>query len=145
MKSIVVNTWQKNILRLLASISLVLMALMLDAKAESCSTSTEMDAATKSALQSTAAQWFNYVAQGNSQSLLANSIPDIASNAAGLNGILEEHKANLTGAAATVRNVYLLDASATTPTAAPLEKAEFYCGVFNSPNKVGFTLQKLPA
>jgi hypothetical protein len=68
------------------------------------------------------------------------AIPDIASNAAGVNSILEEHKANLAAATATPRNVYLLDATAN----AQLEKAEFYCGVFNSPNKIGFTLQNLP-
>jgi hypothetical protein len=129
-----------NLLRLIVGSALVLLALVWQAKAESCSTSTEMDAATKSSLQTTATQWFNYVARGNSQALVAVAIPDIASNAAGVNSILEEHKANLAAATATPRNVYLLDATAN----AQLEKAEFYCGVFNSPNKIGFTLQNLP-
>ena len=108
--------------------------------AESCSTSTEMDASIKSALQAAAVQDFGYVASGNTAQVAANSIPDIASNTAGLEGLLNEHKANLTGATASPRNVYYLDASGT----APLERADFFCGVYNSQAKVGFTLQNLP-
>src|SRR4051812_25160764 len=128
--------------RLIIGTALVVLALVWQAKAEQCSTSAEMDGATKSAVQSTASQWFNYVVQGNSQALAAAAIPDIASNVSGVDGILQEHKAALAGASASVRNVYLLDATGTTP---QLDKAEFYCGVFNSSNKVGFTLQNLPA
>jgi hypothetical protein len=135
-----VTTIKTGLLRLIIGTALVLLALVWQAKAESCSTSTEMDAATKSALQSTAVHWFNNVALGSSQPLLAVSIPDIASNASGMDSILQEHKANLTGASASVRNVYLLDATGS----GQLEKAEFYCGVFNSSNKIGFTLQNLP-
>src|SRR5882757_3342507 len=97
-----------NFFRLVIGTALVLLALVWQAKAESCSTSTEMDAATKSSLQTTGAQWFNYVAQGNAQALLSVSIPDIASNASGMNSLLQEHKASLTGASASPRNVYLL-------------------------------------
>src|SRR4051812_26326922 len=122
-----------NLLRLVIGTALVLLALVWQAKAESCSTSTELDAATKSAMQNAAVQWFSNVAQGNSQPLLAVSIPDIASNASGMDSILQEHKANLTGASASVRNVYLLDATGS----GQLDKAEFYCGVFNSSNKIG--------
>lgn len=110
------------------------------AVAESCSTSTEMDAATKSGLQQAARTYFQYVTQNNAQGLLTNAIPDIASNAAGVQGVLQEHQANLAGSSATPRNTYLLEAGGT----APLERAEFFCGVFNSPAKVGFTLTQLP-
>src|SRR5437899_3977025 len=115
-----VTTIKASLLRLVIGTALVLLALVWQAKAESCSTSTEMDAATKSSLQSTAVQWFNNVALGNSQQLLAASIPDIASNASGMDSILQEHKANLTGASASARNVYLLDATGSTQ----LDKAE---------------------
>jgi hypothetical protein len=57
-----------------------------------------------------------------------------------MDAVLQEHKPNLAGSSASVRNVYLLDATGT----AQLDKAEFYCGVFNSANKIGFTLQNLP-
>jgi hypothetical protein len=113
--------------------------------AESCSTSTEMDAATRTALQNVATQDFGYISSASVQQVAANSIPDIASNTEGLTGLLNEHKDKLAGATASVRNVYLFDASGS----APLERADFFCGVFagaqgSGVNKVGFTLQNLP-
>lgn len=110
------------------------------AMAESCSTSAEMDAATKSSLQQAARTYFQYVTQNNAQGLAMNAIPDIAANVAGIQGLLQEHQGNLAGASASARNTYLLEAGGN----APLERAEFFCGVFNSPAKVGFTLTQLP-
>src|SRR5579864_6501537 len=136
----------KGFFLLLTCLVLVIFGVILDAQAETCNTSTEMDAATKSALQRTAQQDFTYVAQGNSQALAQNSIPDIASNVQGLENVLQQHKANLAGATASSRNVYLLDTGGT----APLEHAEFFCGIFHESDekkldtKVGFTLQNLP-
>lgn len=108
--------------------------------AESCSTAAEMDAATKQALQSAARSYFQYVTQGNVQGITSSAIPDIAANAQGVQGLLQEHQANLAGASASPRNTYLFEAGGT----ATLERAEFFCGVFNSPAKVGFTLNGLP-
>src|SRR3954470_20741920 len=132
----------RNAIRLLACLLLVLLACILDARSESCSTAQEMDAATKAALQTAAVRDFGYVAGGNSQSVLSASIPEIANNAAALENLLNVNKKDLAGATATPRNTYLLDA---TGGAATIERAEFYCGVFNSPSKVGFTLTNLPA
>ncbi len=131
----------KSFVRLLTCFVIILLGMFLDAKAETCATSTEMDAAVKSALQSAAQQDFGYIAQGNSQALLLNSIAEISSNPQGLDNLLRQHKVNLAGATSSTRNVYLLDTGGT----ATLDSAEFFCGVFNSPNKVGFTLQNLPA
>jgi hypothetical protein len=108
--------------------------------AESCSTSSEMDASVKTALQNAAIQYFGYIASANVAQVAANSITDIANNTEGVTGLLNEHKDKLAGATASVRNVYFLDASGQ----APLERADFFCGVFNSSAKVGFTLQNLP-
>ena len=113
--------------------------------AESCSTSGEMDPALRSSLQNAALQDFGYISSANVAQVATNSIPDIASNTEGLTGLLNEHKDKLTGSTGTVRNVYLFDASGS----APLERADFFCGVFagaqgSGTNKVGFTLQNLP-
>ncbi|MEO5935983.1 MAG: hypothetical protein ABIP81_02110 [Terriglobales bacterium] len=129
----------KNVFRLLAS-SVVLLTMTSAAVAETCSTSAEMDAATKSSLQQAARTYFQHVTQGNAQALTMNAIPDIASNAAGVQGLLQEHQANLVGASGSPRNTYLFEADGT----AVLDRAEFFCGVFNSPAKVGFTLNSLP-
>lgn len=125
--------------------ALTLAALMFVApllQAESCSTSTEMDAATKEALRTTATQDYQLVAGGNAAALLPASTPDVAGNQAALQQLLDEHKANLAGSTATPRNTFLLDATGGQPV---LERAEFFCGVFNSPIKSGFTMQNLPA
>lgn len=131
------STMNKLIRTLICGVALLASSF---AAAETCSTSAEMDAATKSSLQQAAMNYFRYVAQASAQSIAMNAIPDIASNVAGIQGLLQEHQANLQGASATPRNTYVLDAGGT----APLERAEFFCGVFNSPAKVGFTLTQLP-
>lgn len=110
------------------------------ALAESCVTSTEMDPNLKSTLRNVATQDFGYIVSANTPQVAANSITDIANNTSGLSGLLNEHKDRLAGGTASVRNVYYLDANGS----APLERADFFCGVFNSPTKVGFTLQNLP-
>ena len=52
----IMNPLMKSFARLLTCLIIILFGLMLDAKAETCATSTEMDAATKSALQAAAQQ-----------------------------------------------------------------------------------------
>jgi hypothetical protein len=119
---------------------LLLCAFGAAAVAETCSTSSEMDAPTRFALQTVGPLYFAAIASGDAAQVAAHSIPDIASNTAGIAGLLNEHKANLQGSTGVVRNVYLLDASGS----APLASAEFFCGVFNSPAKVAISLQNLP-
>ncbi len=110
------------------------------ALAESCSTASEMDPATRSALQAIGPQYYAAIASGNEAQVASNSIPDIANNTAGLTGLLNEHKTFLEGSTASVRNVYLLDASTNTAPA----NTDFFCGVFNSPAKIAISLQNLP-
>jgi len=110
--------------------------------AETCSTSTEMDQATKETLRSTAVQDFQLIASDNAAGLAQVSTPDISGNLAGLQQLLDSSKADLAGSTASARNTFLLDATGGQPV---LQKAEFYCGVFNSPLKIGFTLNNLPA
>lgn len=107
---------------------------------ETCSTAQEMDAATKTAIQSAAAAMYPAVASGDAQSLATKAISDIANNVNAVQGLLDEHKANLAGSSATPRNTYLLEAGGNQT----LERAEFFCGVFNSPAKTGFTMANLP-
>ncbi len=117
-----------------------MIAVAASSHAETCVTSGEMDAATKATLQSTARQYFSYVAQNNVSALAQNSIADISSNPSGLQGVIAEHQKNLSGASATPRNTFLLTAEGS----APIANAEFNCGVFNSPARVAFSLQGLP-
>jgi hypothetical protein len=134
----------KYFMRLLIAIGIVVLAFALDARAESCQTSTEMDAATKTALKTAGQQYFGFVAANNVQGVTSNGIPQIAGNAAAVADLLKQNSPDLAGASATPRNVFVLDASDSTSGSLP--NAQFFCGVFNpsSDNKIGFTLQNLP-
>ncbi len=132
------------LIRLIAAVAIVLLGLALDANAESCQTSTEMDAATKTALKTAAQRYYESVAAGNAQGIISNAIPEIAANAQAVTELLQQTSAHLSGSTAVPRNVFVLDASEAAGTVA---NAQFFCGVFNpnSDNKIGFTLQNLPA
>jgi hypothetical protein len=99
----------------------------------------DIDAATKSALEDTAQRYYKMAAAADATSLQQNSMPDVASNFGGIQAAIADNKANF-GTSATVRGVYELDA----PGTAAIQRAEFYCGIFNSPDYVGFVLSSLP-
>jgi hypothetical protein len=122
----------------LAPISLILL-LTCAAFAEQCKMGSEIDAATRSSLESTAQRYYQAMATGNTADLQQNSIPDVANNFGGIQAAIQENKDNL-GTSATVRDAYQLDA----PGTAPIAKAEFYCGIMNSSNYVAFAIPNLP-
>lgn len=136
------KTFSKKLAMPLAALALMASMAAPVARAESCSVSTEMDDATKSALRTTAVQDYQFVAAANGQSVVANATPDVAGNPAAVQQLLDANKADLAGSTATARNTFLLDATGGQPV---LDHAEFFCGVFNSPLKIGFTMQNLPA
>lgn len=102
--------------------------------------SNDLDAATKSALESTAQRYYQMAATGDTTSLQQNSIPVLANDFGGVQSLIGENKANF-GTSSSVRSTYELDA----PGNGPIARAEFYCGIFNSPDRVGFFLNNLPA
>ena len=112
--------------------------------AQTCLTSDEMDAATRSAIQSAGSRYFDMVARGDSASLKQNAIPALASNFSGLEGTIKENQANLAGAHGTPRAPYELKAEGT----APLPRAEFLCGIFGAAgqtaNSTAFVIPNLP-
>ena len=94
--------------------------------AESCLTSTDMDAATRTALTGTATRYFDMAARGDAASLKQNAIPSLAGDFSGVEATIKANQAALAGAKATARPPFLLEADGT----APLARAEFFCGVF---------------
>lgn len=122
----------------------VLVAVSWKAQAQSCQTANEIDAANKTAIQTTAQRYFDMASKGDAASLRQNAIPSLASDFAGIEGTIKEHQANLTGAQATLKSYFLLDASGP----APIPNAEFYCGVFGktgqTANSAAFYLNNLP-
>jgi hypothetical protein len=124
--------------RLLVIVSLPFFLLSL-ARAEECRMGSDLDPATKSALESTAQRYYQMAASGNASALQQSSIPSVASNFGGIQSALQEHKDDF-GSSAKVRGIYELNA----PGTAPLARAEFFCGIFNSPDRVAFVIPNLP-
>ncbi len=99
----------------------------------------ELDAGTKSALEAAAQRYFQMAASGDITNLQQNSIPALAGAFNGVSGAVADNKPNF-GTSSTVRGTYELDA----PGDAPIKRAEFYCGIINSPSWVAFVLNSLP-
>src|SRR5207248_9503684 len=130
--------------RMALVIAMILVGFSASGLAQTCFTSDEMDAATRSAIQSTASRYFDMVSRGDTASLKQNAIPTLASNFGGLEGTIKENQANLAGAHATPRAPYELKAEGT----APLARAEFLCGIFGAAgqtaNSTEFVIPNLP-
>jgi len=120
--------------------ALVLLLCRPSAWAQSCSPGSELEVAVKSALEGAALEMFAYAARGDSEALRARAIPSLASDFGGIASAVSDHQGNLAGAQPSVRVSYLLEAEGT----APLARAQFFCGVFNSPERVAFTIPDLP-
>ena len=119
---------------------LVLLAFASTAGAETCAASSEMDAATKSSIDSAARQMFAQMQQGDVFSLKQNSIPTLASNFGSIEQTIVNNKPRYAASTMTVRNSYLLDA----PGTAPIARAEFLCGVWGQPDFTQFVIPNLP-
>lgn len=131
--------WNRNLL------TLVCAALALAAPAvasETCTAGPDLDAQTRGSLETTARSVYSMSARGDVFHLKQNAAPVLANSFGGVEQAITDNKANLSGAQATLRGVYLLDASSDTGTVA---RAEFFCGIFNSNDRTGFILNNLPA
>lgn len=116
----------------------------LPALSQTCFTADDMDAATRSALQTSANRYSDMVIRGDSASLKQNSIAAVAGNFASIENTIKDNQANLTGAHATPRPPFMLKAEGT----APLARAEFLCGIFGKEgqtvNSAEFIIPNLP-
>jgi hypothetical protein len=110
------------------------------AAAQTCYTADDMEPAVRSTLQNTAQQYFNMVQTQNYAGLKSAAIPAVANSFDAINNAIGEHRQDLQGQAQTT-GMFILDASSASGT---LQRAEFYCGIFNSPNRVGFLIPNLP-
>ena len=117
----------RNSVKSVATLAFLFLSLTA-AFSQTCVTAEEMDAATKSALTSTAQRYFGMVAQGDVASLRQNAIASLAGNFGGIEAAVIENKPNLAGVTPSPRPPYLLKLEGT----APAERAEFLCGVFGS-------------
>jgi len=114
------------------------------AHAQICLTTGDMDEPARSALMNTAKRYFDMAARGDSAALRQNSIASVASDFSGIETAVKDNQANFSGAQATARPPFLLKAQGT----APLERAEFLCGVFGKSGQTAdsavFVIPNLP-
>lgn len=122
----------------------LLTLLPLKARSQTCQTSGELDEATRTAITNAAQKNFDMAAKGDAASLRQNAIPSLATDFSGIETTVKDNQPNLTGAQATVKSSFLLDATGP----APIPNAEFYCGVFGkngqTANSAAFYLNNLP-
>jgi hypothetical protein len=104
-----------------------------------------MDEATASALLATATRFYDMAARGDSAALRQTAIASLASNFSGIENAVKENQAKLTGIRPVARPPFVLKAEGT----APLERAEFLCGVFGAQGQTRdsavFVIPNLPA
>jgi hypothetical protein len=114
------------------------------AYAQTCLTTDDMDAPTRSGLQAAGSRYFDMVARGDAASLKQNSIPSVAGDFGAIEDTIKSSQADLAGSHAAARPPFLLKAEGT----APLPRAEFLCGVFGASgqtaNSAEFIIPNLP-
>jgi hypothetical protein len=125
--------------KLLVPLVLLLGLALPRASAETCSSASEMDQVTRSALEHTARQFFDYASKGDVFDLKQSAIASLASSFGNIEGVVIDQKSVYTGAQPSVRAAYLLEASGT----APLAQAEFLCGVWATPSWATFAIHNL--
>ncbi len=136
-----------SLLSSMAAAALLLLSLLsARAVAQTCSAAADMDAATRSALESAGKRMFDMASKGDVFDLKQNAIPSLAADFSGIETAVIENKDAFSGAQATVRqpSPFLLKLDGTAPAA----RAEFLCGVFGpqgqTANSAVFVIPNLP-
>lgn len=119
----------------------ITLSIALPSPAQTCSTGTEMDAAAKSAINGAARQYLDMSKNGDVAGLKANAIPQLAGDFTSIEQAVVTNKAYFAEGQSSVTGTYLLDASTSKAT---LPRAEFYCGIYNSPDRLAFFIPNLP-
>jgi hypothetical protein len=111
---------------------------------QTCQSAADMDAAARTALETTGKRYFDMAARGDTAALQQNSIPAVAASFGGIDAAVKDNQAAFSGAQATVRPPYLLTADGNEA----LARAEFLCGVFGKTGQTAdsavFVLNNLP-
>ena len=95
------------------------------ATAASCKTQSQMTAAQRDALSSTARSMMAQVQRDDTQGLRANTLPAVAADFSGIAASVDSLKTVVPQATVTVESLYLLDSTADAPGAT---QTDFFCG-----------------
>ncbi len=110
--------------------------------AQTCSSGADLDVPTKNAVEVAARQFLDMSAHGDVAGLKANAIPAIAGDFGSIEQAVVTNKPYFAQGPATVSGAYVLDASQAKGT---IPRADFYCGIYNSPDRLVFSISNLPA
>ncbi len=124
----------------IVGVLLLLLAAPPAAKAQACYTGPDLDASTKSAVESAARRYLDMSAKGDVAGLKANAVPAVAADFGSIEQAVVTNKQDLAAGQPVVEGTYVLDASQLKGPA----RANFYCGIYNSPDRVDFSIANLP-
>jgi hypothetical protein len=127
--------------KFIALILLFLVAATCATVAQECFSGSEIDPATAKAVETAAQQYFNLSAQGDVAGLKANAVSDVAANFGGIERAVVADKQFFAEGKLAETRTFVLDARNSKTT---WQRAEFYCGIYNSPDRVGFAIPNLP-
>jgi hypothetical protein len=119
----------------------LLLALSRTGNAQECFSATEIDQPTARSVETAAQQFFSLSAQGDVAGLKANALPDVAANFGSIESAVISNKQYFAQGKPSETLIFVLDATNSKTT---WQRAEFYCGIYNSPERVGFAIPNLP-
>ena len=120
---------------------MLLLALVCGIQAQTCSTGSEIDAPTAKAIESAAQQYYKMSANGDVAGLRANAMPEIAGNFLGIEKAVVANQPYFAEGLPSNTRTFVLDAS---ELKTALQRADFYCGIYNSADRVVFSIPNLP-
>ncbi len=110
--------------------------------AQNCTGGAELDVPTKNAIEAAARQYLDMSKRGDVAGLKANSIAAIAGDFGSIEQAVVSNKPYFVEGQATISVIYLLDAA---QAKGSLPRADFYCGIYNSADRLVFSITNLPA
>ena len=114
------------------------------AAGQTCMAGDEIDAASRTTLENTAKQFFDWTLKGDSASIKQNSIPSVAADFGGIESAMKDGQTQFAGAQVTVRPPFLLHAEGSESSS----RVEFLCGVFGKAGQTSssavFVIPNLP-
>jgi hypothetical protein len=127
--------------RFAAGLGLLLLAIACGVQAQTCYTGTEIDPPTAKAVEAAEQQYFQMSARGDVAGLRANAMPEIAANFTGIDRAVVANQPYFAEGRASDTKIFVLDAS---EAKAALPRADFYCGIYNSAERIVFSIPNLP-
>ena len=109
--------------------------------AQECLSGSEIPAATATAVTTTAQRFYDLSARGDVAALKSEAMPEVEANFGGIEQAVIGYKSLFAEAPPSDTRIFVLDA---TNSKTNWQRADFYCGIYNSPDRVGISIPNLP-